>query len=157
MLVTPGAGFVAVAAVIAMDNALVYYAAAIFLPMLTVVAAHAVAVGGAAVGEVDRRGYLAASIAAFGLSLFSLSSPSLPGPAHIIAAAFVYLGWIRRDALVAAVAAAALLVALASDVKGPLVIEAAPARLTSLLVAAAFLIVAGLTRPSLDRRRAVTT
>lgn len=160
--VVPGLGIAAVAVTIASNDAIAYVVTVPLVPLLTVLVARSVAVGRTTLRDaVDRRGYLAASLFVLAASVLGLASQRMPGPAQLIAVAFVYLGWLRRDAVTSAVALAALLAVAPVDIKGPVSLgftdTNGPQRVGALLLVAAVMIVVGLTRYGKHRRNVLTS
>lgn len=144
-LAVPGIGIALVAATVASDRALPYVLVTL-VPVVAVLAARAVTVRQAARARqvADRRGYAGVSIVMVLLTIAGPGLSLLPGPAQLTALAFGWLGWLRRDSVVAGAGAAALLAVSPLDIKGPLSLTFAqpddPFRVSGLLIVAAFLV-----------------
>lgn len=144
-LAVPGVGIALVAATIASDRVGPYILVTL-VPVVAVLAARAVTVRQTArAGHVaDRRGYAGVSLAVVLLTIVGPGFSLLPGPAQLTALAFGWLGWLRRDSVVAGAGAAALLAVSPLDINGPLSLAFAqpddPFRVSGLLIVAAFLL-----------------
>lgn len=123
LLIAPGLGIAAAGALMISGHFLALITAPLFLPLITVVAGRAGVLWRrqGAGRNIDRRGFLLVSLAVVAATLMNLESARL-GPAQLIALGFTYLGWIRRDALVAGTCAAAFLAVTPVDFTGPLTV-----------------------------------
>lgn len=155
LLIAAGLGIAAVGAAVLSGQPLPYAAAVLVVPLLTVVGGRAAALWPSRDDQAtqDRRGYLPVALFVLAATVIGLSSKLFLGPAQLVAVGFTYIGWIRRDVLVAGACSAALVAVAPVDIKGPVVLSLAEPFYAGLSIMTVATILIGLGSLTIVRRK----